>query len=232
MKEKLLEALAETRKREAELVGLCTETPPDPSGRWRPQDHLAHISWWRDREARLIDAARTGVEPPQAIPEGHDQNTVIYEATRDQPAADVIAGAGRSWDLLEKAIEACSEKDLERAHPERPNRMLIDGSPGDHLAAHIFWCQIEAGNEQAAEAVLRWAQELSSRTTTDQRTRGVGAYNLACFYARTRRVDEALPLLRQGFELAPDLKDWSHKDPDLDPIRDDPRVMELLGAKV
>ena len=156
-------------------------------------------------------------------------NTAIYEATRDQAAAEVIAGAAESWNLLETVIEACTEEDLGRPRPDEPGRKLVDGSPGDHLAAHIFWCHLDAENEEAAEAILRWALDLSSRTSTDKRTHAVGVYNLACFYARTRRVEEAIPLLRESFEEAPDLKDWSQKDPDLDPIRDDPKVTELLA---
>ena len=229
MKEKLLLALAETREREAELVALCSDAPPDPSGRWRPQDHLAHISWYRDRDARLIEAVRTGGEPPPAGSE--EQNTAIYEATRDQPAAVVVAGAERSWDLLEGAIHACTEDDLARPrpYPSESDRKLVDGSPGDHLASHLFWCHLDAENEKAAEAILRWALDLSSRTAADPRTHAVGVYNLACFYARTRRVDDAIPLLRESFETAADLKDWAHRDPDLDPIRNDPRVSQLLA---
>ena len=222
--------MAETRQREAELEALCSDGPPDPSGQWRPKDHLAHIAWWRDRDAHLIDAVRTDGELPPDL-DGQAQNTAIYQATRNQPVAEVIAGARRSWDLLETVIEACTDEDLERPRPYAPGRKLVDGSPGDHLAAHLMWCHLEAGDENAAEAVLRWAQDLSSRTSTDPRTHAVGAYNLACFYARTGRVEDALPLLRESFEVAPDLKAWSHDDPDLEPIRDDPRVVELIGAK-
>ena len=227
MKAKLLQAIGETREREADLVALCADAPPDPSGRWRPQDHLAHHSGVRERDAQTIEAARTDGE---VAPE-HQGNlsAEIYAATCDQSAATVIAGAERSWDRLESAIKACSEEDLQRPHPHRHDRTLVDGAPGDHVATHLFWVYIEAGDEKAAEAVLRWAQDLSSRTSTDPRTHAVGTYNLACFYARTGRAHEAVPLLRQSFEVAPDLKDWSLKDPDLDPIRDDAEVRALLA---
>jgi hypothetical protein len=229
LKKRLRQALAETRQREAELEDLCSDIPADPAGRWHPKDHLAHIAWHRDRNARLIDAVRTGGELPSTSDE--DVNATIYAATRDQPAAEVIAAARRSWDLLESAIEACTEEEWERPRPDGPpGRKLVDGSPGDHLAAHLMWCQLDAGNEKAAEAILLWARDLSSRTSSEPRTHAVGAYNLACFYARTEQVAEALPLLRESFEVAPDLKDWSHQDPDLDPIREDPRIAELLGT--
>jgi hypothetical protein len=228
-KAKLRQAMAETRAKEAELVDLCVDIPTSTSGHWHAKDHLMHIAWHRDREARLIDAVRTGAEPPPEEAEGVNER--IYAATRDQSAAEVIAAARSSWDRIERAIEALSEEDWELQRPEgRGERKLVEGSPGDHVATHLFWVHLEAGNEDAALADLLWARDLSTRTSSDPRTHAVGAYNLACYYARTGRAAEAVPLLRESFDIDPGLRDWSHKDPDLDPIRDDPQIAELLGA--
>lgn len=230
MKEKYLQAVAETREREAELVALCSDAPPDPSGKWRPQDHLRHMSWSRDFDARVINAIRTGGELPPKPEEGWQDH--IYEANKEQTAAEVIAGAADSWDLIEAALRACTEEELARPHPYDSNRTLVDGLPSNHLAAHIFWCHLDMGNEKAAEAILRWAQDVSSRTATDPLTHAIVIYNLACFYARTGRPEDAIPLLRKSFESAPNLRDWAHKDPDLDPIRDEEGVVQLLAQPV
>ena len=229
MKQELLEALAETRRREANLSALVTEEPPDPSGRWRVQDHLSHLAWLRERDARVIDAVRTGGDIPPRHEGERDLSAVIYDATRDQTASTVIANSQRSWDLLLGAIEACSEEDFARPHPLREGRKLVDESPADHVGAHLMWAYLDAGDEKAAEAVQLWARELSNRMFDDPRSRGVASYNVGCFYARVRRAGEAVPLLREGMELSPQLKDWAKQDPDLDPIRDDPRVIELLA---
>ena len=222
-KEDLRVAVAEARRREAELEAMCTDAPADPSGKWQPKDHLAHMAYFRGRDALRIEAVRAGKQRADGM-----KSDEVYAATRNQPAAEVIADARRSWDSYEAVIESCTQEDLNRPHPDRPERKLVD-SPADHLSAHLMWCHLEAGDEAAAEAAVRWAWDLSLRTSDDTRDKAVGAYNVACFYARTRRVDDALPLLREGFEGAPDLKDWAPKDPDLDPIRDDPRVAELLA---
>ena len=227
IKRNLLDAVTEARQREADLEALCTDELPDPSGRWRAQDHLAHLAWVRERDAKMLDAVRSDGEIPPEF-EG-DLSAAIYEATRDQAVSTVIANARRSWDLFESAIEACSDEDFERPHPRQQGRKLVDDSPGNHLGAHLMWVLLEKGDEKGAESVQLWARDLSARLFTDARSRGVGSYNLACFYARVGRAADALPLLREGLEDAPDLKEWSLKDPDLDPIRDDPRVRELLA---
>ena len=211
-------------------MALCSDAPPDASGRWRPQDHLAHLNSWREREAQIIEGVRTGGALPAEVDE-EQQNNRIYLATRDQSCADAIAAARRSWDSLEAALEACTEEDFERPRPHaQPPQRLGDASPGDHVATHIFWCHMEAGDEKAGEAILRWAQDLSARTSNSPRTHAVGTYNLACFYGRTGRAREAVPLLRESFDVMPELKGWSLKDPDLDPIREDPKFQELVGS--
>lgn len=227
-KQELRQALIETRQREKELEAMCSDGPSDPSGRWLPKDHLVHMAWGREHEAMVVDAVRTGKEVPPDVAEGH--NDTVYAANRDRPLSEVLADAQRSWDLLLAAVDACSEEDLQRPHPHRPARTLFEGSAGDHLGAHLMWAHLDAGDEAAAEAAVRWAWDLSSRTSLNPRTNALGAYNVACFYARTGRAADALPLLKQGFEGAPDLREWSLKDPDIDPIRSDPQVAELLSA--
>lgn len=226
MKETLLQAMRETSDKERELEALCVDAPADPAGRWTPKDHLAHLAGARERHARVIEAVVTaGAIPPR--PE--NLSDVIYESTKDLPLADVIVQARGSWDLFFSAVESCTEADLEKPNPHFPARTLADGSPGDHLGAHLMWVYLEAGDIAGAESIQRWARDLSMRTQTDARSRAIADYNLACFYSRVGQPDEALPLLRAGIEGDPGLKEWSHKDPDLDPIRDDPRVVQLLA---
>jgi hypothetical protein len=182
------------------------------------------MAYFRARDARVIEAVRAGAEIPTNM-----NSDEVYAATRNQPAAEVIADARRAWEAYAAAIESCTEEEMKLKRPDRPESNLVE-SPADHLSAHLMWAHLDAGDEAAAEAAVRWAWELTSRTSEDPRSSAVGAYNVACFYARTNRVNEALPLLKQSLEGAPDLKEWSLKDPDLDPIRDDPRVAELLAA--
>lgn len=225
MKERLLQAMRETSEKERDLEALSVDAPADPAGRWAPKDHLAHLAGARERHAAVIEAVLSGGAIPPRLENLSDS---IYESTKDLPLAEVIAQARRAWDLAFSAVESCSEADLEKPNPHSPQRTLVDGSPGDHLGAHLMWVYLEAGDVAGAESIQRWARDLNMRTQTDARSRAVADYNLACFYGRVGQPDEALPLLRAGFEGDPELKEWSRKDPDLDPIRDDPRVIQLL----
>ena len=44
-------------------------------------------------------------------------------------------------------------------------------------------------------------------------------YNLACFYALHDQLEKAATSLERALELAPELKEWSLKDADLDALR-------------
>jgi hypothetical protein len=60
--------------------------------------------------------------------------------------------------------------------------------------------------------------------------RGGLLYNLACAEAQLGRVDEALDRLAAALEIRPALAEHAAKDADFEPIRDDPRFDELIGA--
>lgn len=53
-------------------------------------------------------------------------------------------------------------------------------------------------------------------------------YNAACVYVALGRHDEAIACLEAAFREGALAFDWARNDPDLDPLRDDPRLQRLL----
>jgi tetratricopeptide (TPR) repeat protein len=87
-----------------------------------------------------------------------------------------------------------------------------------------MWPLYEAGDYDGAKAVLIKALERGPDTGL--------LYNLACIEARLGRSEEAIEHLRQALEGAPErFRETAREDSDLEPIRDDPRVVELLSAR-
>jgi tetratricopeptide (TPR) repeat protein len=224
LKAKLIRAIDEAREQEAELEKLVVEEPASADGRWHVKDHLAHLSWWRTRTARTLDAVRTGGEPPPPVPDDDGvQNAIIYAEVKDRAAADVKSDARASWKELRDAVEASSEDDLARPNPRRPESQLWEAVPGSagHTATHVWSVLLDAGEEKRAMAVARWGADLEARFFTTPEQLADSRYNLACIYARLGKAEEALPLLRASFEAKPDLARWAREDHDLDRIREE-----------
>ncbi len=241
MKEKLLEVVAEARAREDELAGAATDVPADPDGRWHAKDHLAHAAWWRDRDGRLITAVRTGAAPPPPLgsreagaPQQGDggQNAVIYGMYRHRSSTEIRAFAENAWDTFTEAVAACTEDDLKRPHPYVTADALWQTALGIcyHTGEHLtYWWQ-EAGDSAKVDAAQRWLRDIYVAVAPDAKGRANADYNLACYYVRSGRVDEALAALRRSLTASADLKAWARQDSDLDPIREEPELKELLAT--
>lgn len=234
MKEKLLRAVEEGRTREAELEALVVDQPANSDGTWNAKDHLAHLAWWRRRSANTLNAVRTGGElPPPVDDDDAVTNAIIYGEIKDRPAADVKADARESWAALREAVEASSEADLSMPHPRFPNSQVWEVVPGavGHAGTHVWSWYLDVGDEERAEPVAKWALDLDGRFFKEPEQLADSRYNLACFYARIGKTDEALLLLRESFAAKPDLRDLARRDHDLDRIRDEPGFKEVVLAR-
>ena len=231
MRRELLQIVAAGQEREAELEALCVDAPANADGSWTAKDQLAHVVYWRLRNARRLDAVRTGGELPPSV-EDDEQNTIVYADNRDRPLAVLKAEAVDSWLAMRTFVEASTEEDLRRPHPYAADNELWETVSGDiaHLDAHLVSLYLEAGDQSRAEAVQVWHYRLERDVFSEPAQRAYGAYNLACFYARVGRADEALPLLRESLEAKPELVAHARQDPDLDPIRDHPEMVRLLAT--
>jgi tetratricopeptide (TPR) repeat protein len=220
-------------KEESDLVPHVDDSLPAEPGRWTAKDNLAHLSAWRITAAAELEAVRTGRPAALSVSEDIDEsNANVYEATRDQLAAQVLDEARRSWATLTAAVDACTEEDLLKRRirrPEQPAWQVIPGNTYFHIAEHLAYWHSERGEDTAAEEAAIWAHDLASNTMPDARQRGTADYNLGCFYAVRGRVNEAIPYLRSGIELNPSLSEWARTDTDLDPIRSTPELVRLLA---
>lgn len=231
MKQKLLRAIESGRARQAELEDLSVDEPADPDGKWHPKDHLAHLAWWRSRSADLIEATRTGDQPPPSV-EDEVQNAVIYAENRNRAADGIKRDARASWDELTEAVRACSEEDLEKPHPHAPHLALWGVVPSDagHVGVHLMFLHMDSGDIERAESAALWGYEVETSFFQKPEDRADADYNLACFYARADRAAQALALLRASFTAKPALVELARRDPDLDGIRDNIEFKEMLAA--
>jgi hypothetical protein len=234
LRDRLLTTLDAARMREQALLDLCDDAPSTIPDRWTAKDNVAHLNTWREHAVRTLDAVRSGkpLEAPLDDRDIDDTNAEIYAAHRADPAAVVRSAHDSTYAALIAAVSACTDEELQRERPGNGGAVwrVVPGNGHAHVAQHLSYWYVEHDDPAAAEAAAIWAHALETGLFPEAEDRAVADYNLACFYARNRRVEEALPLIGRALRAQPDLRAWAAADPDIEPIRDDPRVQSLLGS--
>ncbi len=90
-----------------------------------------------------------------------------------------------------------------------------------HTLGRLGAAQAEAGNHEAAAAVLREMDEIAAR-------RYISPYHVALVNCALGRIEESLDLLEKAHELKDAKVLWMGVDPELDPLHGHPRFNDLL----
>jgi hypothetical protein len=128
--------LAELHKEQAswrvllDEIGEANMTQPDVAGGWSIKDIVAHLTGWRRRTIKRLQAAlkhETDFSPPwpSELEADDDINAWIYEANRDRPLADVLSDSQAAFQQLLETLDTFSEEDL-----QDPRRLAwLEGEP-------------------------------------------------------------------------------------------------------
>jgi tetratricopeptide (TPR) repeat protein len=198
---------------------------------WGVKDMLMHLAFWGDHFNRQIEAAHAG----QHVPEAGD----YYEILND---GILLRNVEKSFEDARKEEEAVFHKSIVLLEAESPDdlvdpnkyaymngKTMLDRALGTecyHVAAHIsdFYLK-ESGYDKAEKLQEEYAAKLMSFPTW----KANAFYNLACFYSLNGKKEKALNNLELAFMERPDLKEWSKKDTDIDPIRNEVAYKALVS---
>ena len=135
----------------------------------------------------------------------------------DEFQATILSGlAYDGLGLKEKAIDSWKEG-VVRA------RRRLELNPSDVRAVNLLAnVLIQLGDIEEGIALLNRGLEMAPHDPTV-------VWNAACGYARARLFEQALDTLERAIELGIANKKWLEHDPDMDPLRDHPRFIELFG---
>ncbi len=224
MKEKLLSLLDQVKaeiKVYADTVAPEKRISSGKSDRWEAKDLLAHIVEWT---RRMLSGLQGGEENfVQDAGEIDAENAAITEKYRSMDWDAVLGVFDQVFQDLKAQLENVNERVLLDSDPwpqraDRPYWRWILGSYYTHPILHLCYGYLERGDRAT---VLRLNEEMARNLLDldpDPTWQGTTLYNLACGYAVMGSQDEALPLLKKALNLAPQLKEWSKQDTDLDSL--------------
>lgn len=192
---------------------------------WSAKDHVAHMTFWRQRLVLKLTAILQHETPP--IPENFEQlNIQVFEAQRERPWPDILSESEQAYAELVTLTEQLTEEDLTAFNrfdwiPNgEPLYTSFMGNCYEHAQQHLAQYYLDRHDlPQATYIYESWASRVVDAEVPEV-LKGIVLYNLACFYATHARLEKASAILPQALTLAPYLKEWSLRDPDLVALHD------------
>jgi tetratricopeptide (TPR) repeat protein len=190
---------------------------------------MFHIAMWRERLRNALSEEAAG-RPHEGQPGNVDEiNDAELPNGIGTPLSDASA---RSDHLLGEIIElygTLGDRPFEWFR-NRTTAEAILGNSYTHARVHIYEYFRDNGDLDAANAVFEKAEAELRAIDAPKSQLGTALYNLACARTNQGRIDEALELLGEAFEMRPDMRGLVSGDPDLAPLREDSRFKKLIQA--
>jgi tetratricopeptide (TPR) repeat protein len=191
---------------------------------WAAKDHVAHMTFWRQRLVLKLQAMIQHQAPPES--EDFEQlNPIIFEEQRYRSWPDILSESDRVYDELITITDRLSEEDLtdfDRFNRDQNGAPLYSAFMGncyEHTQQHLAQYSLDRHDpERAINTYEIWANRVIEAEPPED-LKGVILYNLACFYATHSRLEQAVPALHRAFMLYPTLKEFARTDPDLVALR-------------
>jgi hypothetical protein len=222
-----------SRRVERDLFGSMdpvVRARPIREGDWTPQDHQAHLTAWKNRQADRFEAAREGRELPRRISEDETDaiNAELQAQRAGWPWDELVREADESAFRLMDGIRATSATVIES------DERLLGGTFGNgllHTLTHMRWLR-EAGTGIDQVRLRAFADEAEKLARADGFSLGIRSeslYDLACFHVLDGRPGVAKPLLVEAFRGRPDLVDYAPTDPDLTTLADELPELAMMA---
>jgi len=191
---------------------------------WAAKDHVAHMTFWRQRLVLRLQALLQ--KAPQPTSKGFEElNPIIFEEQRYRSWSDIMAESDRVYADLIALTDQLSEEDLtafnrfDWTHEGMPLYTSFMSNCYEHTQHHLAQYFADRNDlERMLDTYEAWAKRVLEAGVPET-LQGYVLYNLACFYATHNRSEKASEPLQQAFALYPRTREFALTDPDLVELR-------------
>jgi hypothetical protein len=187
---------------------------------WSAKDHVAHMTFWRQRLALRLQAI-IEKEPQPEVQDFEQMNPLIFEEQRYRSWSTILSESDQAYDHLIMLTAQLTEEDLtawgryDWVGDGMPLSTSFMGNCYEHTQIHLAQYLLERHeNVRALEIYKVWSNRVVEAPVPET-LKGYTLYNLACFYSTHDQLEKARPALQQAFILYPALRDFAQTDPDL-----------------
>jgi tetratricopeptide (TPR) repeat protein len=222
----VLHLLESQREAERRFVADAAAEKDFPRG-WTAGLLMAHIASWREKlRGSLIEASRR--QPVSAPPIDIEAFNAV-ELARNE-GIPLEEAAARAEALLVDLVDlwaTLGDRPFSWFTAKTTGEALVRNSylhPRSHLAEHY----LERGDRTRGAQIFEETLVELRRAETPDHILAPSLYNLARARVGQGREDEALELLAEAFSMRDDLRSDAGRDPDLAPLKKNPRFRSLI----
>jgi tetratricopeptide (TPR) repeat protein len=199
--------------------------------KWGVKDMLVHLAFWGGHLTRELEAEREGRHAPEAGDYYELINDGVLLHNLDKPFEEAREEEQAVFDKLIALIKTESPDDLvdKKKYAFADGRSLLDcmlSTECWHVLDHLSSYYLKESRYDKAEKLQ---EEYTAKLMSFPTWKANAFYNLACFYSLNGKKEKALNNLELAFKERPDLKEWSKKDSDIDPIRSEAVYKALVN---
>ncbi len=191
---------------------------------WAAKDHVAHMTFWRQRLVLIVQAILRKAPHPTSE-DFEELNPIIFEEQRSRSWSEIMTESDHVYADLIALTDQLAEEDLTAFHrfdwmdEGMPLYTSFMGNCYEHTQNHLAQYSVDRDDlERALDTYEAWAKRVLEAGVPET-LQGYVFYNLACFYATHSRVEKASMPLQQAFTLYPHSRELALTDPDLVELR-------------
>jgi hypothetical protein len=187
---------------------------------WSAKDHVAHMTFWRQRLALRLQAL-IRQEPQPETQDFVEMNPLIFAEQRYRPWTTILAESDATHAELCALTEQLTEEDLttwgrfEWMNDGWPLYTSFMGNCCEHLLIHMAQYLSDRQEDVRAIEVYESGARKIITANVPAFLQSLLLYNLSCFYATHNQLEKARPTLEQSFSLYPRFREFARTDPDL-----------------
>lgn len=237
LKARLVEVMREGgRVQQAYVAALSAEerAATGTPARWSAKDLVAHLTAWKARRLRQMEAVTRGEAAP-ALPI-QETNEATWDELAGQSWHDALAEEARVTAALAALVEGMAEADLLATGrypslPYQPAALVAMRPAYPHVIQHLAEHAIEAGDLAGAIALRQAAATALDAFPEFPELAAAPHYNLALHYVTAGQPERALAELRRAFTWNPQLAPAAREDEGLAALREDARYQALVEER-